>query len=126
MNNKGQSLVLFVILIPIIFMVLWMVYDIGSMAVLKNELDDINYMAIDYGLNHLDDTSITTKVEELINKNKPDINIVVNLVDDKIYIVLSGHINNKLSLFNKGNAFLVKSSYVGYMEDDKGIIKKNR
>jgi len=124
MNNKGQSLILFVLLVPLIFLIILMVYDIGSIALLKNELDDINYLTLDYGIDHLDDENINSKLEEIIIKNKKVIDISINVDDEKIYIVLSDKINNKLSLINKLDAFLVKSSYVGYLEDGKKIIKR--
>lgn len=124
MNNRGQSLVTFVLIVPIIFLIFLMVYDIGSMVLLKNELDNINYMAIDYGLEHLSDDDIDSKLQELIIKNKKDVNIEIKRLDDKLYVELSDNIDNKLSLIKK--ITLVKSTYVGYMEDDKKVIKKNK
>jgi len=47
MNNKGQSLILFVLLFPIIFLILVLVYDIGNMILLKLELDNINKLVMD-------------------------------------------------------------------------------
>lgn len=124
MNSRGQSLILFVLLVPVMFLILMMVYDIGSMALLKNELDDINYMVLDYGLDHLSEEGIDSKLEEIIVKNKQDINASVSIVEDKIYVILDDNINNKLSIINKITS--VKSSCVGYMEDDKKVIKKNK
>ena len=124
MNSRGQSLILFVLLVPVMFLILMMVYDIGSMALLKNELDDINYMVLDYGLDHLSEEGIDSKLEKIIVKNKQDINASVSIVEDKIYVILDDNINNKLSIINKITS--VKSSYIGYMEDDKKVIKKNK
>ena len=124
MNNKGQSLVTFVLIVPIVFLIFLMVYDIGTMVLLKNELDDINYMVMDYGLEHLSDDDINGKLQELIIKNRKNVNIDIKILDDKMYIELSDKIDNKLSLINK--ITLVKSAYVGYMEDNTKIIKKNK
>ena len=126
MNNKGQSLVLFVLLIPVVFLVLLMVYDIGSMVLLKNELNDINYMAVDYGIEHMDEENIDMVLSTLILKNKSDVSINIDVLDNKLYIDISDNIDNKLSLFSKLDVFLVKSSYVGYMDEGKKIIKKNK
>ena len=126
MNNKGQSLILFVLLIPVIFLILFMVYDIGTMVLLKNELNNINYMVIDYGIEHMDDENIDLTLKELIIKNRVGVSTNVRVIDDKLYIDISDKIDNKLSLFNKIDVFLVKSSYVGYMEDEKKIIKRNK
>ena len=126
MNNKGQSLILFVLLIPVIFLILMMIYDIGSMVLLKNELNDINYMVMDYGVRHMEDENIVDTLHDLVIKNKQYANVTIQIDDNKLYVDISDNINNRLSLFNKMNTFLVKSSYVGYMEDDKKIIKKNK
>lgn len=123
MNNKGQSLVLFVLIIPILLLVIIGVYDIGKMSLLKSELDDINNIAIDYGLDNMDSTSIENDIRALIIKNKSDIdNVEIVIEDDKIYIKLEDTINVKL--FSK--LFNVKSSYVGYIDDDKKVIERNR
>lgn len=124
MNNRGQSLVAFVLIMPILFLIFIMVYDIGSMILLKNELNNINYIAIDYGLDNLTEEDNKEKIETLIKKNKNDIdNIIINIEDDKIKIALYDKINTKISF---GDIFMVKSSYVGYMDDDKKIIERNK
>ena len=42
LNNKGQSLVMFVLLIPLLMLILVMVVDIGNMVNVKLELNNIN------------------------------------------------------------------------------------
>ena len=124
MNNKGQSLVTFVLLIPIIFLILFMVYDIGSMVLLKIELNNINYLVTDYGVDKLDDVDINDKLRDMINKNKNDIdNIEIDISDNKLNIVLEDTLDNKISLIRKFKV-KIKSSYTGYMEDDKKKIVK--
>lgn len=124
MNNKGQSLVTFVLLIPIIFLILFMVYDIGSMVLLKIELNNINYLVTDYGVDKIDDVDINDKLRNMINKNKKDIdNIEINISDNKLNIVLEDTLDNKISLIRKFK-IKIKSSYMGYMEDDKKKIVK--
>ena len=127
MNNKGQSLVLFVILIPILFMILFMVYEVGRMALLKHELNDINYLVIDCVLDKTIEENNTDDIKELINKNKSDIdNIEVKIEDEKIYVTLEDSINTKVSLIKSSQIFKVKSSYVGYMKEDKKAIERVR
>lgn len=127
MNNKGQSLISFVLIIPIVLMILFMVYDIGNMVLLKEQLDNINYLTIDYGLSKLDDSDLDNKLREMIVKNKDDIDkIEININDGKIKILLEDKINNKLSLINKFKVLDVKSSYVGYIDNEKRIIRKDK
>lgn len=126
MNNKGQSLVLFVMTVPIIFMLLFMVYDIGNMILLKQTLNNINYLALDYGLDNIDNENITSKLNNVILKNKNDIDkININIHDNKIYIDLEDNIDTRISLIKSINVFNIKSSYVGYIQDDKKIIERD-
>ena len=125
MNNKGQSLVLFVLLIPLVFLLLFMVYEIGRMTLLRHELDNINMIATDYGITKMNDDNAIDKVKELIVKNNSEIdNISINIEDNKIYITLEDKLDMNVSLFK--NVFVVKSAYVGYMENDKKVIKKDK
>ena len=127
MNNRGQSLISFVLIIPIILMILFMVYDIGSMVLLRERLDNINYVVINYGLDKLDDLELNHKLNDMIKKNKDDIDIInISISEGKIKIILEDKIDNKLSLINKFRVFNIKSSYIGYMENDKKIIRKDK
>lgn len=127
MNNRGQSLVAFVLIVPVIFLLILMVYDIGSMVLLKKELDDINYLTLDYAINHMYDQDIYDKLNEIINKNKTDVEEVnIQIDNDKVFITLKDKINNKLSLINKVGVFDIESSYVGYLDNGKKKIEKNK
>ena len=127
MNNRGQSLISFVLIIPIILMILFMVYDIGNMVLLREKLDNINYIAIDYGLDKIDDSDLNAKLNELIKKNKNDIEVVnISISEGKIRITLEDRLNNKFSLISKFKTFTVKSSYIGYIENDKKVIRKDK
>ena len=127
MNSRGQSLISFVLVIPIILMILFMVYDIGSMVLLREKLDNINYVVIDYGLDKLDNLELDQKLNEMIKKNKDDIDVInISISDGKIKIILEDRLDNKLSLINKFKVFFFLSSYIGYMENDKKIIRKDK
>ena len=51
-NNKGQSLVMFVLIIPIFLLILTLVYDVGNAIYEKDRLSNTNYLTIEYGLNN--------------------------------------------------------------------------
>ncbi len=126
MNNKGQSLVLFVLLLPILFLILYMVYEVGMMTLLKTELNNINYLALDYGVNNIEKDNIEDEIKNLILKNKSDIdNIMIEVNDNKVIIMLEDKLDNRISLIKNRNLFTVKSKYIGYLEDNKLVIKKD-
>ena len=123
MNNKGQSLVLFVLLIPLLFMILYMVYEISLMVKLKEEIDNINYLVINFNLDKIEEDNIETKIKDMIIKNKSDVFIsLVEIKDNKLYITLEDKLDNKI--FSDMEIFRVKSSYVGYIENNKKIIER--
>ena len=70
LNNKGQSLILFVLFIPILLLVLILVIDIGKLINLKTELDNISNIVLDYGLDNLEKEGLTQELEELVKLNK--------------------------------------------------------
>lgn len=127
MNNKGQSLVLFVLLIPLVLLILVLVYDIGSMILKKLELDNINKLALDYGITNISDDDITDELKKLIQKNISGINTIeISLDNEKINITLKDSIDNNISLIKDIDMFEIKSSYVGYLSDNKKIIERNK
>lgn len=125
LNNKGQSLVMFVVILPVIIMILMMVVDIGKMVNLKSELDNINYIAISYGLDNISDDDIQDKIRKLIYKNKLGIDEVKIEIDNgEVNITLVDGID--LILLKESNILRVRSSYRGIISDEKKIIERNR
>jgi len=122
-NNKGQSLVMFVLILPIFFLILLLVVDLGKMILLRQELNNISYLAIDCGL----DNQNIEKIKEVIFKNKDDIDTVdINIEDNKIYVILEDSVDMVIPLFDDIEVFKIKSSYVGYVDNDKKIIERDK
>ncbi len=128
LNNKGQSLVLFVILIPIFLLLIGLVYDIGKLSLLRDELNNINYIAMDYALDNIDDENMVNNSKNLINKNKKNIDYIeVSVDEDKVYILIEDTIKGIFIDFQDSDIFKVKSSYIGYIDtDNKKIIERDK
>ena len=159
LNNKGQSLILFIIILPVLLIILVLVIDIGRVIVLKQELDNINRIVLDYGIDYMyeidnnglvdsdmnneiyidsvdnnikDLTSndiefddIKNEIRNIINLNKDDIDIIsINIDDGKIYIVLEDSVKGIFSKLIDVSIFKVKSSFVGYMENNNKRIER--
>ena len=125
LNNKGQSLVLFVIILPILFLILILVIDIGRLITLKNELNNINNIVLDYGLDNLEMVDLENKLIDVINLNKDDIdNIDVTVDGDKIYINMNEKLDGILTSFVDISIFDIKISYIGYMDNGKKRIER--
>lgn len=118
LNNKGQSLVLFIIVLPILLLILLLVIDIGRVIVLKQELNNISELVLDYGLDNLTQENIDKELVELVRLNNEDIDKVnIYIENNKINIELNEKSEGVLSSFVNISVFNVKSVYVGYIED---------
>lgn len=134
LNNRGQSLVLFVVVLPILLLILVLVIDIGKVISLKQELNNINEIVLDYGIDYLNDSfnndinnisSIENELVNLIKLNKDDIDVInVRIDDDKINIILEDNVNGLLSSVIDISVFEIKSCYVGYIDNGKKRIEK--
>ena len=72
LNNKGQSLVMFILIIPILLGIMAMVIDIGNVIYNKQDIDNINKIIIDYGLDNITSDSVIYDMKELGKLNNED------------------------------------------------------
>ena len=134
LNNRGQSLILFVIVLPVLLLILVLVIDIGKVISLKQELNNISEIVLDYGIDYLNNdmddnidsiSSIENKLIEIIELNKDDIDeIDVRIDNNKINILLSDSVDGIFSSILDIDMFDIKSSYVGYMDNNKKRIER--
>lgn len=121
MNNRGQSLVAFIIILPILLMILTLVIDLGFMHIEKRSMNNNCYDAVEYYLNNIDKEDINQRVNNLLNKNIKNIDeIFINDTDDYVEISI---IKNRKSIYSViSNDIEIKITYKG-MKEDKRIIK---
>ena len=100
-NNKGQALVEFILILPVILAILLVIIDLGRIFNEKNTLENTsidiielykNGKSIDEIKNKYNDISITTNIEDnyLTLKLKKEIEIItpgLNIVLDNPYII---------------------------------------
>lgn len=127
LGNKGQSLAIFVIFIPVFIMIGTFIVDLSFANYNERRLNNINKQVIRYGLNHIEEDPYNSMVD-LIYQNDSDIdsyNIDINLEEKKIKITL---LKSTKGFFGKvigKEIYKEKSSYVGYIENDKKIVKRD-
>lgn len=113
LNNKGQSLVMFIIIIPIFLLIVTLVYDVGTAIYEKNRLSNTNYMVIDYGLDNMNNVS-ETELIELIQKNIDNLNYVSVLIqNEEIEIVLNKDIKGIVGRMFGFDLITANSQYKG-------------
>ena len=124
LNNKGQSLVLFILLIPILLGIMVLVIDIGNAMYYRKDLDNINKLVIDYGIDHINDDNVLSDMKELAKLNNKKISIEIRLADMEFYAKSSYYVNGIFSNIFNTRGYLVKSEYKGYKDKNKNVIKR--
>ena len=110
-GNKGQALVEFVIILPIMLILIFGMIDLGRIISLKNDLENVTSDVITFYENSYSEKEI----EKIINENrKDDVSISINIKEEYVQIEASSTIKPitpGLSYVLK-DAFDVKSSRV--------------
>ena len=124
LNNKGQSLVMFIIFMPVLLLMLTLVYDIGNGLYEKEKISNVNYMTVSYGLDNID------KVEEqdlidIIMKNTNNLDSVsVNIENDTIDIKIDKDIKGIIGGTFNVSLIEVRSEYTGKIIDGNKNIER--
>ena len=120
MNNKGQTLVTFIIILPILLIILALVIDLGFLYMEKRNIDNNVYDSVEYYLNNISDKKIEEKTKKMLNKNIDDIDKIIILEkEDYIEINVSKDIKNIYSILKHTE---INITYKG-IKESKEIIK---
>lgn len=122
MGNKGQTLVIFVLILPILLLLFALIWKVGNLGFTINKYETEIKDTIEYGLNHLDDENLEKVLTNLLKANLDgDINVDINNE------VIKVNVKQKYdALFNNllNNRFDIDLTYNGYIENNKFIIQK--
>lgn len=121
MNNKGQSLVLFILIIPILLGIVVLVIDCGNALVTKNKINNVIEMVLEYGLEEDMDEE---KLNNLIDYNLGSATYSVSVENDAINVKVSDYVDGVFSNILDIDGFHIVSEYIGYMENNKKVIDK--
>lgn len=124
LNNKGQSLVMFVVIIPILCLVFTLVYDIGIAIYEKNRLSNTCYIVIDYGLDNIDSINESDLID-LIQKNINNLSYISVLISENdIEIKLSKNIEGIMGKMFGFNLIEANTYYEGKIVNNEKKIER--
>lgn len=126
LNNKGQSLVTFVLLIPIFILILVLVVDIGNIVNLKLDLNNINKIIISYGIDNIDSIN-KEELEDLVKANDSKITVKTITIDKEkkqLEIILSKYSDSLLGKIVGIDGYNITSNYQAKINNEKKEIKK--
>ena len=123
-NNKGQSLVMFVLIIPIFLLILTLVYDVGNAIYEKDRLSNTNYLTIEYGLNNID-TVTENDLKNLIEQNTSNLKyIYVNIEENQIEIKMEKDAKSIIGKMFNFNLVKIISHYKGKIINNQKEIER--
>ena len=111
MNNKGQTLVIFVLFVPLIIYVIILINNKSNMYYEKRQMENIAKESIRYGLNNIENEN----VEEYINKNLECENTVyIENNEIKVEITKESNVVKKILGFGT-----IKVKYKGIIDEKR-------
>lgn len=123
-NNKGQSLVMFVLIIPIFLLILTLVYDVGNAIYEKDRLSNTNYLTIEYGLNNID-TVTENYLKNLIEQNTSNLKyIYVTIEENQIEIKIEKDAKSIIGKMFNFNLVKIISHYKGKIINNQKEIER--
>lgn len=122
MENKGQALVIFVLILPILFLLFALIWEVGNLGITTNKYETEIKDTIKYGLNNLDKEKLEENLKTLLSKNIKG-NINVNIKEEVITINVKEDYHGLYSNLFK-EKYKIDITYIGYKENNKIIIKR--
>lgn len=126
LSNAGQSLAIFIVFIPVFIIIGTFTVDITYAKYNMGKLNESSKMIIRYGLNHIDESPYEDMVD-LIYQNNDDIDnysIDINEENKEITMTITAYSKSFFGKIMNKNIFKQKSSYKGYIKDDRKIIEE--
>ncbi len=125
-NNKGQTLVVFVIILPLIVLLLTIIINEGSLYIQKRTMENTIKEAILYRFDFEgSDEEVLQKIERYLYKNIDNIEYLnIDIDDGYIKINIESSIEKELPSFIFQNQLTIKFTYIGYINNEKIIIEK--
>lgn len=122
MNNKGQALVVFVLVLPLIILIIAGVMEMGNLSLTKNEYENSIIDTINYGLDNLDKENVKEKMMTLLDKNISGTKNI-EISDGVIKVHVTSNLDGMFSKLFKSQ-YDINLTYKGSITDGKKKILK--
>lgn len=124
LNNRGQSLVMFILIIPIFLLIMTLVYDVGNAIYEKNKLSNVSYMTIQYGLDNIESID-ENELISLIMKNVDNPKLISVLIENgEIEIKSTKDVKGIIGKMFNFDLITVVSEYHGEIINGKKVIER--
>ena len=123
-RSKGQVLVCFILLIPIILLTFSLVVDLGFYGIEKRKVDNTVKDTVLYGLNHIEDEDVTNYMKALLLENIDDIsdnNINIKVENDYVNIKV---VKKYKAQFRISKDLDIEANFSGSIKDNKITVEE--
>ena len=124
LSNKGQSLAIFIVFIPLFIMMGTFVVDMAYARYNANRLNETNKMIVRYGLKHIEENPFDDMVH-LIYQNDSEIDnydIKIDVLNKTVSVSIDKASRGFFGSLIGKDIYKEKSSYIGYIKEEKIII----
>ncbi len=123
-NKHGQTLILFVIMIPILILLCAFVIDMGLVIAERHHVKEVTKTVIKEEFANMHDSNIDNKIKKLLQENKIDIkrleiNIADNTLEIKNEIEVASIFGNIIGI----KSYKIKVNFKGFKDKDKLIFE---
>ena len=123
LNHRGQTLVLFVLLLPVLLLVLGFLIEIGNLHMEKRKVDYAITDALEYGIEHRDSSLLENDIHKLLILNLKTIEkSEIVITEDRITISVTKKVDSIFPFLfqEKNSTFTIQKS----ISEDHKIIKE--
>ena len=113
MNNKGQVLVVFIILLPLVLLFITFIIDLGRLYTEKRHIENNIKSSITYGLNH-ESIDLEKKITSLLNDNIENIDVLdVEISSDYITVTIKKSYPSLFKITKIKDNYVIDLTYKG-------------
>lgn len=120
-NKKGQVLVMFIIMLPLMIMALALVVDLGLLMIRTYKVQSVIRESISYGLDNPDSVD---EMKTLLKANLNDEDTYEVSTTSNIRITVKGTYKTVFSSVFKNSSYKYEYTYIGYVDNNQKVIKK--
>lgn len=124
LNKKGQVLIIFVILLPLLVIVLGLLFDLVNLGLNKRKLDSVIKESVRYGLENYDLPDRDYNIEQLIYENIEDIENISIYDNNGLVISVSKKYQGIFKMLFSNNIYKIECTYYGSNEFGSIEIRK--
>lgn len=110
MNNKGQSLITFILILPVLLLIVAFIIDLSIVSLNRNKIDGVIRDNLEVILDK--DIKDVNKINDIFKENEVNIDSIT-IYDDEIMIVVHQKIDSLFGGIIKLKIYEINNSYVG-------------